>query len=323
MGKEVLILSRKFREQSDFAREFLEARGCTIAERSFDYPVTEDVLVEIMPEVDGLITGLEQITPRVFAAANRLKVVSAGGVGYDHINVAEANRRGVAVCICEGCNNYSVSELVFGMMVGLARGIYPADRALREGEWMRYLGFDLWGKTLGIIGLGRVGKSVALLGRAFGMRVLANDVSWDITFANQNGISYVPFERVLDESDFITMHVPLTPQTHEMIDEAALARMKPSAYLINAARGPVVKESALVDALQTHKIAGAGLDVFEVEPHPSNPYVGLDNVIMTPHVGGSTQEAFDRAFYLALVNVSNVLNGLPAHCQVNQYSSRQ
>ena len=319
MGKEVLILSRKFREQTDFAQEFLEARGCTIAERSFDYPVTEDALVEIMPDVDGLITGLEQITPRVFAAANRLKVVSAGGVGYDHINVEEANRRGVAVCICEGCNNYSVSELVFGMMVGLARGIYPADRALREGEWMRYLGFDLWGKTLGIIGLGRVGKSVALLGRAFGMRVLANDVSWDITFANQNGISYVPVERILTESDFVTLHVPLTPQTHEMIDEAALSRMKSSAYLINAARGPVVKESALVDALKSNKIAGAGLDVFEFEPHPSNPYIGLDNVIMTPHVGGSTQEAFDRALYLALVNVSNVLNGMPAHCQVNQY----
>jgi phosphoglycerate dehydrogenase-like enzyme len=319
MGKDVLVLSRKFREQSDFAREFLESRGCHLAERSFDYPVSEDALVEIIRDVDGLITGLEQITPRVFAAANRLKVVSAGGVGYDHVNVEEANKRGVAVCICEGCNNYSVSELVFGMMVGLARHIYPADRAMRQGEWPRYLGYDLWGKTLGIVGLGRVGKAVALLGRAFGMRILANDISWDITFANQNGISYVPFERILDESDFVTMHVPLTPQTHEMIDEAALARMKPSAYLINAARGPVVKETALVEALTTHRIAGAGLDVFEIEPHPNNPYVGLDNVIMTPHIGGSTQEAFDRAYYLALVNVANVLNGLPAHCQVNRY----
>lgn len=319
MGKEVLVLSRKFREQADFAREFLEARGCTLAERSFDYPVTEETLVEIIKDVDGLITGLEQITPRVFAAANRLKAVSAGGVGYDHINVEEANKRGIAVCICAGCNNYSVSELVFGMMVGLARNIYPADRALRQGEWMRYLGYDLWGKTLGIVGLGRVGKAVALLGRAFGMRLLANDIEWDITFANEHGISYVPFERILDEADFITMHVPLTPQTHNMIDENAIGRMKRTAYLINAARGPVVKESALVDALTQRRIAGAALDVFEVEPHPNNPYIGLDNVILTPHIGGSTQEAFDRAFYLALVNVSNVINGLPPHCQVNQY----
>ncbi len=319
MGKEVLVLSRKFREQSDFAREFLESRGCTLAERDFDYPVTEDALVDIIKDVDGLITGLEQITPRVFAAANSLKVVSAGGVGYDHINVEEANKHGVAVCICAGCNNYSVSELVFGMMVGLARNIYPADRGMRQGEWMRYLGYDLWGKTLGIVGLGRVGKAVALLGRAFGMRLLANDIEWDITFANEHGISYVPFERILDEADFITMHVPLTPQTHNMIDENAIDRMKPSAYLINAARGPVVKESALVDALKQRRIAGAALDVFEIEPHPHNPYVGLDNIILTPHIGGSTQEAFDRAFYLALVNVSNVINGLPPHCQVNQY----
>ncbi len=319
MAKEVLVLSRKFREQSDFAREFLESRGCTLAEREFDYPVTEDVLCDIIKDVDGLITGLEQITPRVFSHANRLKVVSAGGVGYDHINVDAANEHGVAVCICAGCNNYSVSELVFGMMVGLARSIYPADRGLRQGEWMRYLGYDLWGKTLGIVGLGRVGKAVALLGRAFGMRVLANDIDWNITFANEHGISYVPFQTILKESDFITMHVPLTSQTHEMIDEAALNQMKTSAYLINAARGPVVKESALVSALQEQRIAGAALDVFEVEPHPNNPYVGLDNVILTPHIGGSTQEAFDRAFYLALVNVANVVNGQPAHCQVNQY----
>lgn len=319
MAKEVLVLSRKFREQSDFAREFLEARGCTLAEREFDYPVTEDVLVDIIRDVEGLITGLEQITPRVFSAANRLKVVSAGGVGYDHINVEAANEHGVAVCICAGCNNYSVSELVFGMMIGLARNIYPADRAMRQGEWMRYLGYDLWGKTLGVIGLGRVGKAVALLGRAFGMRVLATDVAWDITFANEHGISYLPFERVLEESDFVTMHVPLTTATYEMVDEQAINRMKPSAYLINAARGPVVKEAALVDALKRHRIAGAALDVFEIEPHPNNPYIGLDNVILTPHVGGSTQEAFDRAFYLALVNVTNVINGEPAHCQVNQY----
>jgi D-3-phosphoglycerate dehydrogenase len=319
MAKEVLILSRKFREQSDFAREFLEARGCTLAEREFEYPVTEDTLVEIIRDVEGVITGLEQITPRVFSAANRLKVVSAGGVGYDHINVEAANEHGVAVCICAGCNNYSVSELVFGMMIGLARNIYQADRSMRQGEWPRYMGYDLWGKTLGVIGLGRVGKAVALLGRAFGMRVLATDIAWDITFANEHGISYLPFERVLEEADFVTMHVPLTPATHEMIDEHAINRMKPSAYLINAARGPVVKEAALVDALKRHRIAGAALDVFEVEPHPANPYVGLDNVILTPHVGGSTQEAFDRAFYLALVNVTSVINGQPAHCQVNQY----
>lgn len=149
------------------------------------------------------------------------------------------------------------------------------------------------------------------------MRVLATDIVWDMTFANEHGISYVPLERLLRESDFVSLHVPLTPQTRHLIDERALALMKPTAYLINTSRGPVVKESALVDALHAGRIAGAGLDVFEVEPHPNNPYVEFDNVILTPHIGGSTHDASERAFYLALTNVANVLNGEPAHCQVN------
>ncbi|HLT20518.1 MAG TPA: NAD(P)-dependent oxidoreductase, partial [Thermomicrobiales bacterium] len=122
---------------------------------------------------------------------------------------------------------------------------------------------------------------------------------------------------LLRESDFVSLHVPLTPFTHELINEETLALMKPGAILINTARGPVVKESALVDALASGRIAGAGLDVFRVEPHPDNPYVEFDNVILTPHIGGSTREAFDRSLYLAMTNVCNVLNGMPAHCQVN------
>jgi D-3-phosphoglycerate dehydrogenase len=318
MGKDVLILSRKFRDHIDFAREFLTARGCSVAEREIRYPIDEDQLIELIRDVDGLITGLEQITPRVLDHANRLRVISAGGVGYDHINVDEASRRGIAVCICAGCNNHSVSELAFGMMIGLSRSVYVADRGMRQGQWERFSGQELWGKTLGIVGLGRVGRSTALLGKAFGMRLLATDIAWDLTFANEHGISYVPVERLLRESDYVSLHVPLTPQTRHLINERTLDLMKPSAFLINTARGPVVKQSALVDALQSRRIAGAALDVFEVEPHPNNPYVGMENVILTPHIGGSTSDAFDRAYYLALLNVSSVLNDQPPHCQVNE-----
>src|SRR5690606_11290301 len=191
------------------------------------------------------------------------------GVGFDHVDIEEATRRGIAVCNCAGCNNHSVAELPFGMMLGLSRHIYVADRKMRQGERDRTLfGPELRGKPLGVVGLGRVGKSTALLGRAFGMRVLATDIAWDITFANQNHISYVPLDDLLRESDYVALHVPLTPATHELIAERELDLMKPTAYLINIARGPVVKESALVAALREGKIAGAGLDVFEVEPHP-------------------------------------------------------
>lgn len=318
MANDVLLLNRRHRARPEIAQAFLAQRGCNLLEREVRYPVDEDQLCELLRDVDGLITGLDVMTPRVYDHANRLKVVSAGGVGYDHINIDEATRRGVAVCICAGCNNHSVAELVFGMMIDLSRGISAADRAMRAGEWPApNLGPELWGKTLGIVGLGRVGKSVALLGRAFGMQVLAHDIAWDITFAGQNGISYVPFERLLRESDYVTLHTPLTALTRHLIDERAIDLMKPSAILINAARGPIVKEWALVEALQSGRIAGAGLDTFQVEPHADNPYTGFPNVVLTPHIGGSTGDASERAYYLALTNVANVLNGQPAHCQVN------
>lgn len=317
MSHEVLILSPKFRLRSDWAREFLESRGCHLSTKEVTLPMTEDHLCELVEGVAGVITWLEPYTARVLASADRLKVISAGGVGYDHIDVDEATRRGIAVCICAGVNNYAVSELAFGMMIGLSRQIYPADRELRRGNWERYMGPELWGKTLGIIGLGRVGKSVALLAKAFNMRILATDPVWDITFANEHGISYVPFERLMQESDYVSLHAPLLPETYHLIDERSLAMMKPTAFLINTSRGPVVKESALVSALQSGQIAGAGIDVFDPEPHQCDLYADLDNVILTPHIGGSTHEASERGLLLALTNVTAVLNGQPPHCQVN------
>ncbi|MFW6074218.1 MAG: phosphoglycerate dehydrogenase [Chloroflexota bacterium] len=321
MANEVLLLSRKFRESMDYAQEFMNARNCTISTKEINYPVDEDHLCDLVANASGIITGLEHITARVMDAAPNLKVISAGGVGYDHIDLEAATERGIVVSNCAGCNNHSVSELAFGMMLNLARKLRGNDIAMRTDGWVSdgplRAGNELWGKTLGIVGLGRVGKSSALLGKAFGMRVLANDIDWDITFANQNAISYVPLETLLRESDFITLHVPLTDFTYELINEDTINLMKESAILINTARGPVVKESALVNALSSGRIAAAGLDVFRIEPHPDNPYVEFDNVILTPHIGGSSLEAFDRSMYLAMTNICNVLNGMPAHCQVN------
>jgi D-3-phosphoglycerate dehydrogenase len=317
MAKEILILSSKFRASTEAMKDMLEREGCTLAEKDIQYPVTEDQLCELVKDVDGMITGLEQITPRVFEHANRLKVISAGGVGYDHINLGEATRRGIAVCNCAGCNNRSVAELAFGMMIGLSRQIYQSDRTMRNGGWDRFTGPELWGKTLGIVGLGRVGKSVSQIAKGFGMRILATDIVWDIAYADEHGISYVPLDRLLREADYVTLHTPLTPWTYQMIDESALALMKPTAYLINTARGPIVKEDALCDALRAGRVAGAGLDVFMVEPTNECAFREFDNVIMTPHIGGSSNEAFERSLQLALLNVTSVLNGRPAHSQVN------
>jgi len=324
VAHKVLVLSRKFREgNSEFLQDFLARRNCEMIDAEIQYPIDQEQLCRLAADAEGIITGLEWISPRVMEAAPNLKVVSAGGVGYDHIDIEEANRRGIAVAICAGCNNHSVSELAFGMMISLARNVLIVDRSIRDGAWFPYdripsdANTELWGKTIGIVGLGRVGKSTALLAKAFGMRVLAADIAWDLTFANEHGISYMSYDEVLKHSDYVSLHCPLDDQTRDLIDERAIELMKPTAFLINTARGPIVKESALVGALESGRIAGAGLDVFQFEPHPDNPYTEFPNVVLTPHIGGTTKEAFDRALYLALVNVTNVLNGDPPHCQVN------
>lgn len=322
MPHKVLVLNRRQREsQRDFVAGFLAERDCVMLEDEITYPIDQEQLSRLAAEADAIVTGLEWISPRVMEAAPNLKVVTAGGVGYDHIDVEEATKRGIAVCIAAGCNNHSVAELAIGMMISLSRDIGVCDRAIRDGLWhpasgLRF-GQELWGKTLGIVGLGRVGKSTALLARAFGMNVLVHDIAWDLTFAGEHGLQFVRIDTLLEQSDYVTLHCPLSSLTRDLIDEDALARMKPTAFLINTARGPIVKEAALVQALASGQIAGAGLDVFRVEPHPDIPYTEFPNVVMTPHLGGSTVEAYDRATYLALTNVTNVLNGMPPHHQVN------
>lgn len=322
MPHKILILSRRHREdRREMVDEFLASRNCELLDLPIQYPVDQDQLCELVAEAEGIITGLEWISRRVIESAPKLKVVSTAGVGYDHVDARAATDHGVAVGICAGVNNHSVSELAIGMMISLSRTIGQYDRAIREGGWLPYGAFlsgqELFGKTLGIVGLGRVGRSTALLAKAFGMRILATDIAWDITFAAEHGIAYVPIERLLRESDYVTLHCPLTSATRELIDERTLEMMKPTAFLVNTARGPIVKESALVNALSAGRIAGAGLDVFRVEPHPDNPYVEFPNVVLTPHIGGATREAAERSIYLSMVNVTNVFNGMEPHCQVN------
>jgi phosphoglycerate dehydrogenase-like enzyme len=313
----ILITTTKFPEAADYVRAFLRDHDCELIEHDYYRGIPRAEQLRLAADADGYITHLEPVDEEVFAAAPRLRVVSAGGVGYDHIDLDAATRHGVSVCICAGCNNHAVSELALGMMLALARQILPADRAVREGGWPRLVGPELWGKTLGVVGLGRVGKSVALIGRGLGMRVLATDIQWDVTFANEHQISYVPLPRLLRESDFVSLHCPLTPQTRGLMNAERLAQLKPAAYLINTARGPIIEEAALVAALRDGRIAGAGLDVFETEPHPDNPYVAFPNVVLAPHLGGATHEATERSLELALLNVTQVLTGGEPICRVN------
>jgi len=309
MTHNVLISTAKFLGYEELARELLGQHGCTLIEHDRHRAMDEATLIQLAADASAIIAGPEPVTDRVMAAGPRLRVIHAPGVGYDHIDIAAATRRGIAVCIAAGCNHHAVAELALGMMIGLARQIQLMDRAIREGRWLAATGPEFWGKTLGIVGLGSIGKSLALLGRGLGMRLLAHDALPDLTFANQHEISYVALRRLLAESDVVSLHCPLTPQTRHLINAETLALMKPTAYLINTARGALVDEAALAVALRDRRIAGAALDVFEREPPRPDLFAAFDNVLLTSHRGGATHEAIESSLHVAITNIGRVLNG--------------
>jgi len=314
----VLLTTPRFFAFEAMIREHLAEHGCEVLEhQAHDMQMKEETLLTLVPEAAGMITALEPVTARVLAAAPSLRVICATGVGYDHIDVEAATARGVAVCTSAGSNHQSVAELTLGLMVAVARQIAHGDRVLRRGGWEPLVGPELWGKTLGIVGLGRIGKAVALLARAFGMRVIATDIVLDHTFGSVHHVEYVPLPKLLRLADVVSLHCPLTPATRGLMNERTFRLMKPTAYLINTARGPVVDEPALVQAIQSRQIAGAALDVFPDEPHIDAKLREAPNVVLTPHIGGSANEALERMMELALLNVTLVLEGAPPIGRVN------
>jgi glyoxylate reductase len=242
-----------------------------------------------------------------------LRVIANVGVGYDNIDVAACTRRRILVTNTPDVLTEATADLAFALLMAVARRIVESDRYIREGHWhywkWAYLwGTDLYRKTLGVYGLGRIGKAVARRAHGFSMRVLYHDIVRS-TPAQEHELraQFVDRETLLREADFLTLHVPLTPETHRLISARELAMMKPTAFLINAARGKVVDEAALVEALEAKRIAGAGLDVFEQEPSIQPALLALPNVVLTPHVGSATSET---RLAMAMLAVENLLAGL-------------
>ena len=250
--------------------------------------MTEAELLEQLPGCVAAIAGSEPYTRRVIerAAAAGLLVIARAGVGYDGVDIAAASEHGVAVCYAPGTNHEAVAEHTFALMLGLLRNIRGQDQAIRRGEWPRRAVEPARGKVLGIIGLGRIGKAVARRARIFGMTVLAHDIAPDHAFAAAEDIQLVPLETLLRQADIVTLHVPRTPQTINLICRQTIQWMKPNALLINTARGGIVNESDLYEALRSGRLAGAGLDVFAEEPPLSSPLLQLDNVLLTAHTAG-------------------------------------
>ena len=269
-------------------------------------------LLEVIPLYHALIVrGRTKVTKDVLAKAANLKVVGRAGVGVDNIDVEEATGRKVVVVNAPTASTVSVAELAIGHMISWCRFLPQADKSIKEGKWEKkqFEGHEIYGKTLGLVGSGRIGAEVAKRAQAFGMTVMAFDPYLPPEVAAKINVALVPKETVLRESDFISIHAALTPETRGMIGAKEFVQMKKSAVLVNCARGEIVQEAALADALKNGVIAGAALDVFEKEPPAGSPLLSAPHVVFTPHLGASTHEAQTRAGAIIADQVMKALGG--------------
>lgn len=296
----VINTSPSFGKYSKHPLDVLRDNGFDV--QSFPADASLETLKPFLGEAHALIVAFTEVDEALLDCAPNLKIVCKHGVGVDNIDLAATKARGIWVTNVPNANRHAVADFTFALLLALARQIPQADAQTKRGEWPRIFATDAWGKTIGICGLGNIGKQVALRAKGFNMRVLAFDFYRDTAFAEANGIAFVDKEGLLAQSDFITLHMPLTETTRDFIAAAEFKQMKASAYLINASRGGVVNETDLHAALSAKTIAGAAADVFEQEPLKTHPLFGLENFIATPHIAGYTDGA---------------VNALGEHCVEN------
>jgi D-3-phosphoglycerate dehydrogenase len=280
-------------------------------------PADLDELYGRMAEADAVINvrGYSKFTEEAFARLPRLKMVSVVGTGVDNFDLAAASRHGVAVCNTPGINYQAVAELALGLTLAVARHLPIADRQMRQGLWIQERGPELAGKTVGILGLGLIGQRFAQICTALGMRVIAWSFNQDPARAAACGVELVDRDELFRQADVVSLHIRSTPETLGFVGRRELALMKPTAILVNTARGAVVDAEALRDALVERRIFGAGLDVHVPEPYPleQNIFKDLDNVVLLPHLGGSSWEAAERTQQMTVDNVIAFLEGRPEH----------
>ena len=268
---------------------------------------TADELKALLPGCIGWLAGVETISADVLAAAPDLKVISRNGTGIDAIDVAAARRCGIDIRRAEGANARGVAELAIGMMLSLARSLAFSDAAIKAGGWERRKGFELEGKTLGVVGCGRIGRLVAALGRGLGMDVVGHD-PWA---ADSDALPLLPLDDLVARSDVITLHCPPPTEGGHVLDARRLMLVKTGVVVINTARHELIDLPALVAALDAGRVAGAALDVFDAEPPLDRAHLASDRILATPHIGGFTTESVDRAVDVAVDNLLDALARLP------------
>lgn len=281
----------------------LERAGYAVVRNPVGRILSEEEMCIHLADAVGVVVGVDPLSATVLDAAKQLKAISKYGVGTDNIDVARAEALGIPVSITRGANADAVADYAFTLMAACARKLLSIDARCRRRDWGKVTSLDIWGKTLGILGLGAIGKGLALRAAGFDMRVLAYDVYWDAAYAQSHGITYAEPEEIYRDADFVSLHLPLTETSRHMISDAQFAMMKPTAVLVNTARGGLVDEAALVRALREGTIYAAGVDAFAEEPPSDEALYGLENLVMGSHCAASTQGAVENMGMMAAQNL--------------------
>lgn len=306
--KKVLITPRSFGSFSEEPFEILTKNNFEYVLNPYGRILTEEEMINHIKDADALIVGVDPVSREVLNSAPRLRIISKYGVGLDNIDLDEAKARGITVTTTSGANTEAVADYAFGLMLAVARKIVVIDRACRQLDWSKSTTLGLYGKTLGILGTGAIGKAVAKRASGFNMKILAYDIYKDEIYAGNNRIDYVELDELYQQSDFISLHLPLNDTTWGMINETAIDKMKKNAIIINTARGGLIDETALYKAIKQNRIWGAGLDVFEKEPPAGNPLLELDNVVIGSHCAASSTDAIDKMSLFSVHNIINAFN---------------
>ncbi len=307
----VLITTEVLREAPGAHLNALHAAGYDVRFPAKNVLMSEEDVLEAAQGIVAVIAGSEPYTERVLSGLPQLRVISRNGVGYDQVDVPAATRHSIAVTITPDGNHQAVAEHAMAMLLAVARSVVQNAVDTRKGNWRRRsISIPLRGKTLGIVGLGRIGRSVAVRAAAFGMRLLAHEKYPDLEFVKKHNIELVDLDTLMSQSDFVTLHTPMSPETREIINRKSLARMKRGSVLINTARGGLLNETDLLEALKSGHLAGAGLDVLAIEPpSPNHPLLALDNVIVSPHVSALDEQAIKDMALGAAENILDIYRG--------------
>ena len=309
MNETILIACVQLQRSLDDHRQPLDARGARLIVPPIEQQLTEPELLDLLPGVDGMIAGDDHLTRAVLERAERLKIISKWGVGTDAIDLAAAAELGIRVTNTPGMFGDEVADVVIGYLIMLARHLHRTDRAVRAGDWAKPEGRSIAGLTLGVVGLGHIGRAVARRGLAMGMRVTGSEIDpSNAAMASDLGVEVTDLESLLADADVVSLNSPLTPETRHLLNAERLARMKRGAWVINTGRGALIDEEALIGALADGQVGAAALDVFEVEPlPPESPLRGFEQVILGSHNSSNTAEAGHRTSERA---VENLIKGL-------------